>query len=1161
MTLKPVSFVRLAFMLIFAGATSVYAQSTAQITGLVTDTSGAAVPGARITVTNEATGIRSETISNDSGIYSVQLLPPGNYRIDVARESLRSISRSGIGLQVAQAVALDFHMEVGGITETINVADTAPLLDASTNAIGGVVSSDKIENSPMKGRNSVAFMMLEPGVRMPRLTASQPVQESHYEFFSISGGRPNQNQFVLDGSNDTDVGFNGPTYTAAVDVVQEYRVETNTFSAEYGNFQGGVVNTVTKSGSNQLHGSAYEFVRNDFFEATDFFTNATPGVAKPSLKMNQFGATVGGPIRKNKTFFFFGYEGLRFRLPSGGTTASTSLPTVTTVPTPLQRAGDFSHTFNSAGALVMIYDPTTTVPNPNSPGNYTRTPFAGNIIPQARINPVAAAAVGYYPAANSAGDPLTGLNNFRISSSEPEEDNNLTLRIDHHFNPNTSLMGRYSTSRSHTFIPNVFNSPADPFNSRVFETHSDGVMTLNRIFSPTMISEFVVSFNRTTKQTTTASLGFDATKLGMPASLVAATQGAPSFPWFNISSMADLGSSSTSDMYDTYRPELRANLTTVSGKHTFKFGGLFSGAYQNGIKRNSVIGNYVFTTGFTQGPNPLVSSTQGGFGIASFLLGNPSAGTYNPAFMNAADLTRYAGLYFQDEFKINSRLTLSPGLRWDYEIPVKERFNRIPNFDFTDKATLLNGVAVRGGFQFPGVNGLPRSQWNGHPRNFGPRMGVAYNLTKDTVIRMGFGIFYGNSFGSGRNGNQVPGTAFGCSASVNASLDGGLTPFATISNPFPSGVCTPSGSSLGLLTALGQSVYVIDRNHTVPSKLTWNFDIQRRLPKDILFEVTYAGNRGLHLPSNVNQDQLNPQYLSLGNQLNSSVPNPYYGLITVGPLSAQTVARSQLLLPYPQYANVISVTDSYGASTYHAMYLKVERRFSKGFTILGSYSFSKIIDDVVSSPTGFGGESFSMGTPQNYYNFRADRSIATFNTPQSLVLSYVYELPFGPGKPFLSLGGAVGKIIGGWQINGITTFQYGVPLQISGGNANILNEGTQRPNWNGQNPTLSGAVQSRLGGYFNTSDFSVNAPFSFGNAPRIMPDLYGPGQKNFDFSLFKNTSIREKYRLQLRAEAFNATNRVQFGNPATNISVATFGRISTQANLPRDIQLGLKLLF
>lgn len=1157
---KPLVLALLAVLLVNAGATLVYAQATAQITGAVTDTSGAVVPDARIVVTNEATGIKSEATSNASGDYSVLFLPPGSYRIEVQRRGFRAINRSGIVLQVAQAAKLDFHLELGAITESVNVADAAPLLDASTNAIGGVVASDKIENAPMKGRNSIAFMMLEPGVRMPRLTASQPVQESHYEFFSIGGSRPNQNQFLLDGSNNTDVGFNGPEYTASVDAVQEYRVETNSYSAEYGGYQGGVINTVTKSGTNQFHGSLYEYVRNDVFEATDFFTNST-GRPKPPLKMNQFGGTFGGPIKKNNTFFFFSYEGLRLRLPSGGATAITALPTVTSVPTALQKKGDFSRSFNSNGALVVIYNPLSTVADPNKPGNYIRTPFERNVIPFDKIDKVSAAVLDYYPPPNTAGDPVTGLNNYAISASEPERDNNFSLKIDHRFNDSTSIAGRYSESVSGYANPNVFGNPADPFNANTDETHASGVMTLNKVFSPTTITEFVVSWNRVTKIVSTASAGFDSTKLGLPSSLAAANSGVPSFPWFNISSMSDIGNNATSDRYSTYRPEFRGSLTKVAGKHTFKAGASVASAYQNGIKRNVVIGQYGFTAAFTQGPNPLVSSAQAGFGLATFLLGYPTSGTYNPNFMNAAEVTKYAGVYFQDEFKATSRLTVNLGLRWDDEFPLTERYNRIPNWNYTGTGTLSNGVAVRGGFMFPGLDGVPRGQWDAHHLNFEPRVGFAYSLTKATVIRSGFGVFYGNSFGSGRNGNQVPGTAFGCSATVNTSVDGGLTPAATISDPFPTGLCTPSGSTLGLLTALGQTVYVIGRNHHLPSKVSWNFDIQQKLPKDVLFEIAYTGNRGLHLPSNVSADQLDPQYLSLGTQLTKPVSNPYYGLITVGPLSSQTVSLAQTLLPYPQYANVINVTDTYGASTYHAMYVKVEHRFAHGFSVLSSYTFSKTIDDVVSSPTGFGGEAFASGTPQNYYNLHGDRSVATFNTPQSLVISYVYEFPFGPGKPFLTRGGAVGKMIGGWQINGISTFQSGTPLQITGGSANILNEGTQRPNWNGQNPTLSGSVTSRLGRYFNTSYFPVNTPFTFGNAPRIMPNLYGPGQADFSISVFKNTNIAERYRLQFRAEAFNAFNRVQFGNPATNSSLATFGRISSQANLPRDIQLALKLLF
>lgn len=1132
-----------------------YAQSTAQITGAVTDASGAVIPGAAVTVTNEQTGIASETVSNHSGDYTVPFLQPGTYRLQAQKQGFRSFTRAGIQLQVAQGIKLDVRLELGSVSESLNVTDTAPLLDATTNAIGGVVSSDKIANLPMKGRNSNAFMLVEPGVRMPRGTMNQPVLESHFQFFSINGGRPGQNQFLLDGGNDNDVGYNGPEYTASVDAVQEYRVQTNNYSAEYANYTGGVINTVTKSGTNGFHGSLYEYVRNDVFEARDFFTNMN-GTPKPLLKMNQFGGTIGGPIKRNKTFFFFGYEGLRFRIPAGGAVSGAGLPSVTSVPTALQRKGDFSQTFTSAGKLITIYDPTTTRPDPNNPGSYIRTPFEKNVIP---LNQVATAVAASYPQPNTAGDPFTGLNNYKISSSEPETDDNISVRVDHRFTESLSIMGRYSESFNETRLPNVFGNVADPFNSDTFEHHASGVITLNKVFSPTMIGEFVGSWNRFTYNISSDGTGYDPTKLGLP-SYLGANASVSGYPLFNIDSMSNIGHYSAA--HDTWdRPEVRANLTKVSGKHTIKTGGLYGWAQLFGMKANNYTGQYGFTKAFTQGPNPLVASANAGFGFATFLLGTPTSGTYHPTSEDAADLTKYAGLYFQDDYKVTGRLTLNAGLRWDYELPRTERYNRIPNFDFTGTATLSNGTPVRGGLAFPAVKGLPRGQWNGEPRNFGPRVGFAYSLTPSTVIRGGFGIFYGNSFGSGDNANQVPNTGFGCSSAVNVSVDGGLTSAATISNPFPTGLCTPSGSNLGLLTALGQPVNVINRDHSILYTESWNFDIQQKLLKSLLFEISYSGNRGLHLPSIVSADQLNPQYLSLGTQLNSQVSNPYFGVITSGPLSGQTVARAQLLLPYPQFVNVNSVTDTYGASTYHAMYVKVERRFAGGFSILGSYTFSKLIDDVMSSPTGFFGESFAAGAPQNYYNLRGERAIASFNTPQSLVISYVYELPFGAGKHFLNQGGVVNAILGGWQVNGITMFQSGEPLQITGSSAGALNAGTLRPNWNGQNPTLSGSVTSRLGEYFNTLDFGLNTAYTFGTAPRVMPNLYGPGIDNFDVSLFKNTKIRERYTLQFRAESFNFANRVQFANPATNITLGTFGRISSQANLPRDIQLALKLLF
>jgi hypothetical protein len=354
---------------------------------------------------------------------------------------------------------------------------------------------------------------------------------------------------------------------------------------------------------------------------------------------------------------------------------------------------------------------------------------------------------------------------------------------------------------------------------------------------------------------------------------------------------------------------------------------------------------------------------------------------------------------------------------------------------------------------------------------------------------------------------------------------------------------------------------MLDRNARQPYVQTWNFGIQHKLPWNTVAEIAYSGSRGVHLMGIQEWDQLAPQYLPLGAQLNGSVPNPYYGVITQGSLSTPTITLGQALRPYPQFLGVSARNANYGESSYHAMLLRVEHRMSKGLTVMAAYTLSKEIDNMIPSVNGFPGESFASASPQNFYDLNGERALASWDTPQTLVLSYVYELPFGPGKPFLSRSGAVGKILGGWQINGNTTFQSGFPLAISGGNGSGTFAGTQRPTWTGVNPTYSGSVTARLLKYFDTSQFLFNAPFTFGNAPRLMPDLRCPGIDNFDLSLFKNTQITERFRLQFRAESFNTFNRVQFGVPNTSINSTAFGVISSQQNSPRNLQLGLRLLF
>ena len=1128
------------------------AQVSAQITGTITDPSGGVVASAKVAAINDATGIRYAAQSNQSGIYTVPLLPPGQYRIQVDAAGFKKLERPGIQLTVAQIAQIDLALQLGASSQSVTVSDTAPLLDVSSNAIGGVVNPEQVQDLPMLGRNSNALMTLVPGVRATRATTVSPVLESHYQFFSINGSRPNQSEFMFDGGNNTNLTFNGPEYSPQVEEVQEFRIQTSNFSAEFANSGGGVINVASKSGTNRIHGSLFEYFRNDVLSANDFFSNRS-GKARPMLRYNQFGGTVGGPIIKNRTFFFFAYEGLREEVPTVVTTS---------VPTALQRAGNFSQTFSSTGQLVQIYDPYSTRPDPSRPGSYIRTPLNGNIIPVSRLDPVAQKIESYYPAANSLGDPNTGLNNYIFSGPSIRSTDDFSGRVDHAVNSTTMLMGRFSRADLGTWTnPATFgqSNVASPGYVTKPQHHPYAMGKLTKTFSPTLFGEFIFSWTRWYYVSFGLSNGFDPTQLGFPSYLKANSLSL-GFPSINPGEMSPLGTYyNEHDVSDRY--EGKVNLSKIIGNHTLKFGGMYGvGKYSTTVYDNST-GSYTSSTAFTQGPDPLVSSPTAGFGFASFLLGTMSAGTQNVTDINANYTAPYFGLYVQDDYKLTPKLTLNLGLRWEFESPRQEAMNRVSNFDFGNTAALANGAQVRGGLEFPGVNGVSDYNWNPNWKNFAPRFGFAYNLNNSTVIRAGYGIFYSNSWGNGRNNNAMPQTGFVCSTSAVTSLNNGLTPYATLSNPFPNGFCSATGSSAGLLTNLGQPLYILDRNAPQPYVQSWSLDIQRSLPGNSVIDIAYSGSRGVHLMGVQEWDQLNPQNLALGGQLNNQVANPYYGVITQGQLATPTITLGQSLRPYPQFLGVSSRNANYGESSYNALLVRAERRLAKGFSLVAAYTFSKEIDDVVPSVNGFPGESFSFGDIQNYYNLRRERAVASWDTPQTLVISYVYELPFGAGKPFLNRGGLMDKIIGGWQINGNTTFQSGPPLQITGGSDSGSFAGTQRPNWNGQNPTLNGAITSRLLKYFNTADFSFNAPFTFGNAPRLMSDLRGPGIDNFDISIFKNTHVGERYQVQFRAESFNTFNRVQFGIPNTNINSTAFGVISTQQNTPRNIQLGLRLLF
>lgn len=1126
------------------------AQSTSQITGTISDESGAVVGGAEISLENEGTGIRRQTQSNHDGSYLFPLLDPGRYRIVVRAEGFNPIAQSGLQLRVAQTATVNLTVRVGTVAETIEVTDTAPLLDTSSNAIGGVVTREKVANLPVKGRNPFTFMSLVPGVRITRNTTNAPAIGSHWQFFSINGSRPGGNAFLLDGGNNSNVGFNSPNYTPQTEAVAEMKVQTNNYGAEHANATGGVINVVTRGGTNEFHGSAFEFLRNDKLSANNFFSNRA-GSPRTALRYNQFGGVVGGPVVKNKTFFFFGFEALRIRSPWDSTR---------TVPTALQGSGDFSETLNDQAKMISVHDPLTVREDPSEAGAWLRDPFPGNTLPAARLSPVALAASDFYPSPNQAGDTYTGNGNFFVSKARPVGKNDYSIRMDHDVDNTSRLMGRYSGSFVANENPNEFGDGNRGSALQQFfdQEHSAPVVKLTKGFSPTMFGEFVASGNRFNFLRNAAGNDFDVRELGFPDYLSVGSR-AQGFPRLAPAGMSPLGQ--TRFVQHAYhRVELKANFTKVSGKHTFKFGGLTMGAWLNVRLDIFSTGTYNFGAGFTR-RNPVRSDTDSGLGYATFLLGLPD-GTHNPTELHASTINKYVGFYVQDEFQATPRLTLNIGLRYDYEAPRTERRDEMANFDFTTPTTLANGTEVRGGNIFPGVNGLPRGHWDPDNNNFGPRFGFAYRLADDAVFRGGYGVFFGNSWGSGINGQFIPQPGFTCSTPVTSSFDGGITPAPglSLSNPFPNGFCSSPRTELGLLTDLGTTAHFVGRQHPIPYSQQWNFDIQKRLPGDVLMQIGYAGSRSIDVIGTWEWNTLDPQHMSLGPRLNEQVPNPFLGVIERGALSGPTITLGQSLRPYPQFTRVVDRDAPNGSGIYHSMVLKVERRFAKGFAMVGSYTWSKNIDDTIASPTGFPGDAFAFGTLMNYYNRKGERALAVYDTPHILTTSWVYELPFGSGKRFLNRNGALEKILGGWQLNGIYSYASGAPLAIGGGNDNGAFT-SRRPDWDGTNATLRTGHSQRLDRWFDTTRFSLNEPFTYGNAPRVMPNLRGDSSNSFDFSIFKNVQVSEGIRLQIRAEAFNAFNRPQFRAPISSINSTAFGVVRGQANSPRDIQLALKLLF
>ena len=1121
-------------------------QITGSITGAVSDPAGAAIEGASAKLTNTGTGLVENATTDEAGNFRFLLLPPGMYSLQVTSAGFKSFVRDGLIVEVDRSLAVPVALQIGQVGETVEVSGGSPLLEPNTSSLGTVMDEKKVVDLPLNGRNPVGLANLIPTVRGIGYFGGQVLSSWRLAAVSIGGGQPLTNGYLLDGIANDKMTDSGTMTYPTVDSTEEFKVQTNGMSAEFGRTTGGVISLITKGGTNEYHGSLFDFLRNTDLNANDFFANRAGHAISPD-KVNQFGGTVGGPVRKDKLFVFFNYEGYRER--------SSSLETVVS-PTAAQRAGDFSGLTTSAGQLIAIFDPMTTVLN-SSTNTYMRQAFPGNIIPASRINPIASNILKYYPLPNL---PGVGANDF-LTSPTPINKDYYNGRLDYNLSSTQRLAFRFTKDILVWQFANFFNDIAD-VDGRAIHIPRDGAFfSYTNNFSSTLLLDGRVGFNHQTEAYNTPSQGFDITQLGMPANLLNQSQAAPGaksgdFPRINASDLTTQFGGTNASANHTVTGSASATITKIHGEQTWKAGYEFRQYRRSVFGINYPVGIYNFNHAFTQGPNADVASATSGYSIASLLLGDPASAT---AGINAAStgMLNYHALFFQDDWKVNRKLTLNLGLRWDKEDSPTDRYNVFSNFDSSIASPLkVPGLNLQGGLVYPGANGLSRALLASSNKDFQPRLGFAYQLNPKTVLRGGYGIAFVPGTQAGYDGSTI---GFSSVTSMVTSTDGGRTPANTLSNPFPQGLIAPTGSSLGAMTGIGTALtgalYNVFRGYSQQ----WNFTVQYQPLQNLLVEAAYVGNRGVHLYEASQQLNTLPDAdLSMGSALGQSVPNPFYGIITSGALAAATVPRSQLLLPYPQYTGLPGfqggVVNPYAYtedSIYHALTLKVEKRFSDGFSVLVAYAKSKLID-TGDNQTQVRPGAITAATVQDWNNISAERSKSLYDVPQRIVITALWEIPLGKtGVPIYK------ALVGGWQMNAIATIQSGLPLPIYITGQTLGNRPNVVP---GQSDRV--ANQS-LAEWFNTAAFSAPAPFTYGNVSRTLPDISGATVKNLDFSLFKNFSFREKYKFQFRAEAFNLTNTPTFENPGTIFGTPTFGQVTASAFFPhpRVVQFGLKMWF
>ena len=1131
------------------------------IRGTVTDTTGAVIAGVKVRATANETGVAAVAETNAAGQYNLPYLISGMYKITVEHTGFKSFLRNQVEVRVSETLELPIQLEVGAVSETVEVRDTSPTLETTNASLGLVMDQRRISELPQRGANPLELTLLAPGVANTtnlRLRKSM-APEATSDISADGAGRYN-NEFQIDGISNTAAdrgrGYARVAYAPPASAVREFKMQTSAYDASIGHTMGSVVNVSTASGTNELHGEGHWFLRHSALDAPNFFNNKN-NTPQPVYQDNRYGLSVGGPLTipklydgRNRTFFFYAFEGNQFGVPT-----QFSL----TVPTAQQRNGDFSQLLGLSNANYQVYDPSTTVPAAG--GRFARQPFAGNVIPRSRLDTLGANLANLYPLPNAPNTATAdGRNNYFSAPKAIQKTYSNLLRFDHAINENHRVFLRvhydfWKENKNHHYLNEINGIHQNRPNRGVA---LDDVVVLN----PTTVLNLRYGFTSTKWWQYRTSRGFDLASLGFSPQLIALTEkGQAPLPritpgaYSPLSNWEEPGDGVNSSLTHS----VTANITKMHGNHSIRFGPEYR-VYRSFNNRRpiGVSPDLSFTNTYTRGPLDNSPTAPIGQDLAAMLLGIP-AGSMEVA-ANSALQNQYLGLYVHDDWKMTRRLTVNLGLRYEVETPITERYNRLQaGFDETTPSPIdaqartnyarspipelpASAFKALGGPTWVNQGGVGRSPFLGEKNNFMPRIGFAYQLAKETIVRGGYGIFY-NSLGV--NTILPLQTGFAQATPIQASLDSGLTYQATTANPFPAGLIQPQGPSGGLSTNLGQSLTTYLRPNKQGYAQRWSLGVQHVLPGQLLLDTSYVANRGTRLDVQREMNAVPAQYLSrLPSRdqtridfLSQQFPNPFRG---TNPIYGANISRANLLRPYPHFGS-LSREEPIGYSWYHSLQVRAERRFLQGFTFQLAYTFSNVMEAV----------DFMNEADTTPYE-----SVSAFDRPHRIASSGIWEVPIGKGRRFANaLPRPVDFFLGGWQIGAVVALQAGGPMGF--GNAIF----------NGDIKNISLAKDQRdVDRWFNIdAGFNRNANQQLASNYRQFPMRFSgvrsPGQNSWDFSIVKNFHIREPFKAQFRADAYNAWNHTNLNAPNTTPTNTAFGRITGTAGDARNWQMSLKVMF